>query len=180
MNRVTLVTGGARSGKSAHALSLALRREGKRAFIATAEAFDDEMRERIETHRRERGGAFLTAEEPLDPARALRSLPGDVTVALVDCLTVWLGNLMHRDGAVDDTCPQVVSLMEFLKDPPFGLVIVTNEVGMGIVPQNDAARRFRDLAGRVNRESAALADEVILMVCGIPVTVKGEPNGSAR
>jgi adenosylcobinamide kinase/adenosylcobinamide-phosphate guanylyltransferase len=180
MSRITLVTGGVRSGKSAHALSLALGRQGKRAFIATAEPLDGEMRERIESHRRERGDAFLTVEEPLDPARSLRALPADVAVALLDCLTVWLGNLMHRGDGIDDAHPQVASLMELLKDPPFDLVIVTNEVGMGIVPHNDMARRFRDLAGRVNREVAALADEVILMVCGIPVTVKGATDGHAR
>jgi adenosylcobinamide kinase/adenosylcobinamide-phosphate guanylyltransferase len=180
MNRITLVTGGARSGKSAHALSLALGHEGKRAFIATAEAFDDEMRERIGNHRRERGDAFLTVEEPLDPARALKSLPGDVSVALLDCLTVWLGNLMHRGGHVDGDTPEVASFMDFLHAPPFDLVIVTNEVGMGIVPGNDMARRFRDLAGRVNRETAVLADTVVLLVCGIPVTVKGAEHEPAR
>jgi adenosylcobinamide kinase/adenosylcobinamide-phosphate guanylyltransferase len=179
MNRITLITGGGRSGKSTHALALARGYGGRRAFIATAEAFDDEMRERIGKHRHERGDAFITMEEPLDPARALTSLPGDITVAVVDCLTVWLGNLMHHRGGRDERYPEVDSLMDILSNPPCDIIMVTNEVGMGIVPHNDMARQFRDLAGRVNQEAAALADNVILMVCGIPVTVKGELFGPA-
>jgi len=177
MNRVTLITGGGRSGKSTHALSLARGYTGRRAFIATAEAFDDEMQGRIRKHRQERGDAFMTVEEPLDPARALKSLPGDISVAVVDCLTVWLGNLMHHGGSREERYTEVDSLMDILSDPPCDLIMVTNEVGMGIVPHNDMARRFRDLAGRVNQETAALADKVILMVCGIPVLVKGGADG---
>lgn len=180
MNRITLITGGGRSGKSTHALSLARGYREKKAFIATAEAFDDEMRERIGKHRQERGDAFVTVEEPLDPARALKSLPGDIAVAVVDCLTVWLGNLMHHRGARDERYPEMDSLMDILSNPPCDLILVTNEVGMGIVPHNDMARRFRDLAGRVNQEAAALADDVVLMVCGIPVRVKGGTDGLAR
>ena len=180
MNRITLVTGGSRSGKSSYALSLAANHEGKKAFVATAQPFDNEMRERIRMHRLSRGDAFLTVEEPLDPARALRSLPADTAVAVVDCLTVWLGNLMHNGGGIDDTYPQTASMMELLKDPPLRLILVTNETGMGVVPHNDMVRRFRDLAGRINQEAAALSDKVVLMVCGIPVTVKGSADGSAR
>ncbi len=177
---VLLVTGGARSGKSAYALSVASGYAGGKAFVATAEPFDDEMRERAESHRRERGGAFLTVEEPFDPARALRSLPAGVMVAVVDCLTVWIGNLMHRGGSLADEFPEAASLMKILEDPPMDLVLVTNEVGMGVVPSNDMARRFRDVAGRINREAAARADRVVLMVCGIPVTVKGANDAPAR
>ncbi len=172
MKRVVLVTGGARSGKSRYALDLARRRDGKKVFIATAEPSDDEMRERIRKHRDSRGGAFETVEEPLDPGGAIRSLAGDVEVAVVDCLTVWLGNLMHRCGQLDGGLPQVASLLEAVRDPPCDLVIVTNEVGMGIVPHNDMARSFRDIAGGVNQEVAALADRVVLMVSGVPVVIK--------
>lgn len=180
MNRITLITGGGRSGKSTHALSLAREYAGKRVFIATAEVFDNEMRERVRRHRQERGDAFLTVEEPIDPARVLRSLPGDISVAVVDCLTVWLGNLMHHRGGRDERYPEVDALMDILGYPPCEVILVTNEVGMGIIPHNDMARQFRDLAGRVNQETAALADRVIFMVCGIPVTVKGETGGPVR
>jgi len=172
MKRVVLVTGGARSGKSRYALDLARRRDGKKVFIATAEPTDDEMRERIRKHRDSRGHSFETVEEPLDPGRAIRSLAGDVEVAVVDCLTVWLGNLMHRCTPGDGGLPQVASLLEAVRDPPCDLVIVTNEVGMGIVPENDMARGFRDIAGGANQEVAALADRVVLMVSGVPVVVK--------
>ena len=174
MKRVVLVTGGARSGKSRYALDLARRRDGKKVFIATAEPTDEEMRERIRRHRDSRGDAFETVEEPLDPGGAIRSLAADVEVALVDCLTVWLGNLMHRTAGTrrDGGLPQVASFLEAVRDPPCDLVIVTNEVGMGIVPHNDMARGFRDIAGGVNQEVAALADRVVLMVSGVPVVVK--------
>lgn len=179
MNKVTLITGGGRSGKSTHALWLAMRCEGKRAFVATAEAFDAEMSDRIAAHRKERGDAFMTVEEPLDPARILTGLPDDICVAVVDCLTVWLGNLMHHRPGMDERYPEVSGMMNVLMDPPCDLIIVTNEVGMGIVPIDGMSRRFRDMAGRINQEAAALADTVILMVCGIPVVVKGDKYGPA-
>lgn len=169
--KTTLVTGGGRSGKSRHALELALPRESK-VFIATAEAIDDEMRARIEKHREVRGEEFLTVEEPLDLARAVRSLPEGTEVAVIDCLTVWLGNLVHRHEGEAHGFPEVPAFVEAVRDPPCDLIIVTNEVGMGIIPANELARRFRDLAGTVNQAVATLADEVVLMVSGIPVVIK--------
>jgi adenosylcobinamide kinase/adenosylcobinamide-phosphate guanylyltransferase len=169
--RVTLVTGGAKSGKSSHALELS---EGysKRVFIATAEAFDDEMRERIRRHQAERGSTFETVEESLDPAGALRSLPEDTDLALIDCLTVWQGNLMHRHGIADERYPEAGALLEVLKNPPCELILVSNEVGLGIVPDNPMARRFRDLAGEFNQRAAEAADRVVLVVSGIPLVLK--------
>ncbi|MHC4250391.1 MAG: bifunctional adenosylcobinamide kinase/adenosylcobinamide-phosphate guanylyltransferase [Planctomycetota bacterium] len=167
----TLVTGGGRSGKSRRALELALPREAK-AFIATAEALDDEMRARIEKHREDRGEEFLTVEEPFDLARAVRSLPGEIEVAVIDCLTVWLGNLVHRHEGEARAFAEVPAFVELVRDPPCDLIMVTNEVGMGIIPANELARRFRDLAGTVNQAVAALADEVVLMVSGVPVVIK--------
>lgn len=172
MSNITLITGGGRSGKSRHALDLAQAYQGKRAFVATGEPFDEEMRERIRRHREERGDSFLTIEEPLDPGGALISLPNDIEVAVVDCLTVWLGNLMHRRGNQDGNYPEVNRFLSLLDAPPCNLVIVTNEVGMGIIPHERLARCFRDLAGLVNQEVARRADCVILMVSGIPTTVK--------
>jgi adenosylcobinamide kinase/adenosylcobinamide-phosphate guanylyltransferase len=174
MSDVTLITGGARSGKSQHALSLARRFASPRAFIATAEPFDDDMCRRIEAHRQERAEDFATCESPLDPAVALGRLPPDVHVAVLDCLTVWLGNLMHHYSEASQFQAQIARLLDVLDHPPCNLIVVTNEVGMGIVPHNDLARRFRDQAGTLNQQVAAKADRVILMVSGYPVVVKGE------
>ena len=173
MARITLVTGGARSGKSDHALRMALEScPGTAVFVATAEAFDDEMRQRIEKHRRERPAGMPTIEAPVDLAGALRSLPVETEIAVVDCLTVWMCNLMHHLGPATGSYHPVQELLEFIERPPCDLVFVTNEVGFGIVPENPMARRFRDLAGGLNRAVASRADRVILMVCGIPMQAK--------
>jgi adenosylcobinamide kinase/adenosylcobinamide-phosphate guanylyltransferase len=170
VSRVTLVTGGARSGKSTHALTLAGAYSSK-TFIATAQVVDDEMRARIEKHRQERGDSFATIEAPLDLASGVRSVPAGCEVAIVDCLTVWLGNMMHAHGP-DAPYPEVDTLLEALAEPPCDLILVTNEVGMGIVPDNELARAFRDRAGRLNQRVAELADTVVFVVSGIPMTLK--------
>jgi adenosylcobinamide kinase / adenosylcobinamide-phosphate guanylyltransferase len=174
MSTVTLLTGGARSGKSRRALELAREYSGKKAFIATAELVDDELRARIERHQAERGGDFATVEEPLDLAGALRALPADTSVAVIDCMTVWLGNLMHHNGEELEPYPEVADFIAAIESPPCDLLIVTNELGMGIIPANPMARRFRDIAGRLNQKLAARADRVLLMVSGLPLTLKGE------
>jgi adenosylcobinamide kinase/adenosylcobinamide-phosphate guanylyltransferase len=130
------------------------------------------MRRRIEAHRQERADDFATCESPLDPAEALARLPSDVHVAVLDCLTVWLGNLMHHYSEVSEFQAQIDRLLGMLDHPPCNLIVVTNEVGMGIVPHNDLARRFRDQAGTLNQQVAAKADRVIFMVSGYPVMVK--------
>jgi len=173
MRRITLITGGEKSGKSSYALSLTAP-YAKKAFIATAEAFDGEMRERITKHQRERDESFLTIEEPLDLAGALRAVPAHVEVAVIDCLTVWMGNLLHRHGMVTEEFAEVSAFIEALKQPRCDLIVVTNEVGMGIIPQNDMARRFRYLAGMLNQEVGRLAGHAVLMVSGIPLIIKGE------
>jgi adenosylcobinamide kinase/adenosylcobinamide-phosphate guanylyltransferase len=145
----------------------------RKAFTATAEAIDEEMRDRIARHQAERAGSFITLEAPIRLGAAIRSLPADVEAAVVDCLTVWLGNLMHHYAEDEDSLgAQVEDLLTALKEPPCDLVIVSNELGMGIVPDNELARRFRDLAGWLNQDVAALADDVVLVVSGIPVTLK--------
>ena len=177
---LTLITGGARSGKSRHALEVA-EPSTRRAFIATAQPFDDEMRCRIVDHKKERGKAYRTVEEPLDPAAALAALPAGTEVAILDCLTVWLGNLMFRsehDGSALPTEPgSVREVRDFLEcldaGPDFHLVVVTNELGMGLVPAEPLNRAFRDLAGRLNQEVALRADRVVLMVSGLPLALKG-------
>jgi adenosylcobinamide kinase/adenosylcobinamide-phosphate guanylyltransferase len=169
-----MLTGGARSGKSRRALELARKHSGKKAFIATAEVTDEEMRARIDRHRAERGRDFATVEEPVDLAGAIRALPAETSVAVIDCLSVWLGNLMHRHGVEADDYPEVAAFLEALEDPPCDLVVVTNELGMSIIPANAMARQFRDIAGRLNQQLAARADSAVLMVSGLPVTLKGE------
>jgi adenosylcobinamide kinase/adenosylcobinamide-phosphate guanylyltransferase len=168
---ITLVTGGARSGKSRYALARAQRYE-KKAFIATAEVTDEEMRSRIEKHRAERGDSFATIEVPLALAGALLRIPADCGVAVVDCLTVWLGNLMHRHGTTESLA-EVDAFLAALGECACDLIIVTNELGMGVVPDNAMAREFRDSAGRLNQRMAAVADEVVLLVSGVPLVVKG-------
>jgi adenosylcobinamide kinase/adenosylcobinamide-phosphate guanylyltransferase len=177
MGRIILITGGARSGKSRYALELASG-YGKRAFIATAEPVDDEMKERIKKHRLDRGPDFITVEEPVDLAYALDNLPPEIEVAIVDCLTVWLGNLQHREGELSMNSPMIQAFLDLLKHPSCDLIIVTNEVGSGIVPSDPGVREFRDTAGLLNQEVTHLAHRVILTVCGIPVVLKGKGHSS--
>jgi len=167
------VTGGARSGKSDYAMSLAEKSGGRLVYIATATAGDDEMRERIENHRRSRGMNWKTIEETLDLSGAVSSLGGEGTV-VIDCLTLWLTNLMMQDmEAFEDVAVNKArELADALRTFKGTVVVVSNEVGMGIVPENTLSRRFRDVAGLVNRVMAASADEVYLVVSGIPVRIK--------
>ena len=172
MKETVLVTGGARSGKSSYVLELAAP-YSRKAFIATAEAFDDEMQDRIVKHQAERGRDFVTVEEPVDLADALRSLPDDIDVAVVDCLTVWLGNLMYHRKVEHVDAPEITDLLAVLENPPCSVLLVTNEVGMGIVPDNALARAYRDLAGSLNQRVAAVVDRVVFMACGCPLQMKG-------
>jgi len=164
--RVTLVLGGARAGKSSYALALL----GGGLFVATAEAGDAEMAERIAVHRAERGESWTTIEEPLDLAGVLRRHVGDSRPLLVDCLTLWLSNLMHRDRDVGEA---TAALLAALGERGSETVLVANEVGLGIVPDNALARRFRDAQGTLNRRIAARADRVVLMAAGLPLVLKG-------
>lgn len=173
MGRIILITGGARSGKSAHALELACSlAHGGRYFLATAEAFDGEMAERIARHKAARAGAFATVEEPLELACALESLAGRATVVVLDCLTLWVSNLMGAglsDAVMAEKGPELAAA---LGAAPFHAVVVSGEVGAGIVPDNPAARRFRDLLGWTNQAIARAADEVRLIVAGYPLRIK--------
>lgn len=170
---VLLVTGGSRSGKSTFALKRALEAEAPRAFIATAEAFDDEMSDRIRRHKQERGETFVSIEEPIDLAGAIARIPAGTQVALIDCLTVWLGNLMHKNGVQSDPYAEVRALINALEKPPCDLVIVTNELGSGIIPHDAMTRTYRDHAGWLNQDVAKVADEVVLVACGLPLHLKG-------
>jgi len=168
----TLVLGGARSGKSRHALALAEDRGANRLFIATAEPFDGEMRERIEAHRRERGTGWRTLECPLHLHETLEAAPSPpgTDVVLIDCLTVWLGNLMHHDR---DVAVAADRLLDALERCPVPVVLVSNEVGSGLVPDTPLGRRFRDEQGRLNQRLAARCGRVDLVVAGLPLTIRG-------
>lgn len=167
--RITFVIGGARSGKSAFALARASEMPGNKVFIATAQAYDGEMQDRIRKHQLERGDSWVTIEEPLYLGRALESIKGSYEVLVVDCLTLWLSNLMMNNGDIEN---ETEAFLNSLSDPGGPLFAVSNEVGMGIVPENELARKFRDLAGRLNQQVAALADEVYLVAAGIPLKIK--------
>jgi adenosylcobinamide kinase / adenosylcobinamide-phosphate guanylyltransferase len=168
---VVLVGGGARSGKSRWALEharRAWRAGGHLVYIATAQALDDEMRERIAQHRSERSADFVTVEEPLDLAGAIRSASGSAIV--VDCLTLWLSNLMLAGGRQIDA--DFKAAVAAARESSVEVILVTNEVGCGIVPENALAREFRDRAGIMNQRFANAADEVYWMVFGQPLRVK--------
>lgn len=177
MGSIILVTGGARSGKSSYALG---RAESSplcpKIFVATAEALDAEMQERIATHQRERGPAWTTVEAPSDLCGAVAALPPDCA-AVVDCLTVWMGNVWHVAGgqasAIRGQTAALVKALQRWRSLSTGtLWIVTNEVGWGIVPIDAGVRVFRDEAGRLSQQVAGVADEVYLCVCGVAMKVK--------
>ena len=161
---ITLITGGARSGKTRYALETAGQ---DCTYIATAELRDDEMRERAARHQRERGNLWRTIEEPFELAARVRELQGMV---VIDCLTMWLSNWMLRDETQLES--QIESLCSALRFAECHVRAITNEVGSSIVPDNPLARRFRDWSGVMNQRLAYIADAVYLMVCGIPVRVK--------
>ncbi|TIV54243.1 MAG: bifunctional adenosylcobinamide kinase/adenosylcobinamide-phosphate guanylyltransferase [Mesorhizobium sp.] len=166
--KLTLVLGGARSGKSSHAESLTIAHPSPWAYIATAQAYDDEMRERIALHRSRRGEGWVTVDAPLDLVGAIGALP-DHQPVLIDCLTLWLTNQMLAEHDIEAECRQLADVLSRPRGPWF---VVSNEVGLGIVPDNALARRFRDAAGRLNQQVAAVADNVLMMVAGLPLKVK--------
>ncbi|QDU59859.1 Bifunctional adenosylcobalamin biosynthesis protein CobP [Planctomycetes bacterium Pan216] len=173
-----LLTGGARSGKSRIALELCQSHDRK-CFVATAEARDDDMRSRIENHRRERGPEWSLIEEPLRFCQRLRTEARDTDVVLIDCLTLWVSNWLlamsdgHSPLGQPDFDEELEQLDALLAEPNPRIICVTNEVGMGIVPDNALARSYRDLLGKVNQRVAQVSDTVLLLVSGIPIAVKG-------
>ena len=163
----TLILGGARSGKTTYALRAAEATGRDLVMIATAEALDGEMEDRIARHRAERGAAWRTLEAPLDLAGALAEVkPGDI--AVVDCLTLWVSNLMHAERDIEAETERLIATLAG-RD----VLLVSNEVGLGIVPDNALARRFRDAAGRLNQGIAAAADRVVFIAAGLPLALKG-------
>ena len=164
---ILLVGGGSRSGKSTHALTLARRYGSRRGFLATAQALDEEMRQRIARHQGDRGEEFTTIEEPFELVGALRGAEDRFDVLVIDCLTLWLSNMMIDGREIEGE-----RVLDAMASSPLPCVAVTNEVGCGIVPENALARRFRDEAGTLNRQAAARAVEVYWMIFGVPLRLK--------
>lgn len=172
-SHVVLILGGARSGKSRYAVHLAEKWFRKPLYLATAEALDEEMAERIEIHKKARGTRWSCTEEPLDVAGVLRRLPAEHDGVLLDCVTLWLSNVLIREGE-DGFQQRRKELLSALRNVRHGVILVSNEVGMGIVPEAELGRKFRDLAGRLNQDLAAEADMVVLVTAGLPSILKGE------
>lgn len=173
--RTLLVGGGVRCGKSAFALEIANDLGPRRVFIATAQAFDAEMSERIRAHRLERGSEWTTLEEPLALPEALRAAAEQADVVVIDCLTLWLSNLILRDDSDETVARQVEGLAEVLRERRCHVVMVTNEVGMGLVPDNALGRRFRDCAGRTHQRLARECSEVYVGVLGCILRLRPGP-----
>ena len=172
LHRRVLVLGGARSGKSRIALQVAASASPERTYIATAQAFDDEMRERIAQHRMERDASWRTIDAPLELCDALRDVTAPGKAVLVDCLTLWLSNIVLADR---DPEPETERLVQSIREARGPLVLVSNEVGHGIVPSTPLGRRFRDAQGRLNQRVAEACDAVVFVAAGCPILLKPAP-----
>ncbi len=168
---VTLVLGGARSGKSRYAETIIETAANRGVYCATAEARDAEMVERIAVHRARRGPFWRTIEEPLALAAVIGAEACGEQPLLIDCLTLWLSNVMFAGRSPEEECAALVAALGTAQGP---VVAVANEVGMGLVPENPLGRSFRDAAGRLNQDVAALADRVVFVAAGLPVILKGD------
>jgi len=168
------VTGGCRSGKSRYALHYANQHFSKKLFMATCEALDEEMTQRIENHKKVRGLEWQTIEEPVEIVSKINEHGADGGVILIDCLTLWLYNLLTRWDNDLRIMEETEKLIDSLKKSPTSSILVSNEVGMGIVPADPLSRRYRDLLGTMNQRIAEALDTVIFMVSGIPLFLKGK------
>ncbi|MCB2055350.1 MAG: bifunctional adenosylcobinamide kinase/adenosylcobinamide-phosphate guanylyltransferase [Geminicoccaceae bacterium] len=166
--RTCLVLGGARSGKSRFAEELVSRRSGPLVYLATAQARDEEMTRRIADHRARRGDRWATREVPIDLAPALAA-EDEGSILLVDCLTLWLANLMEHEADLDAAAEELCRVLTRTARP---VVLVSNEVGLGLVPATPLGRRFRDAAGRLNQQVAAVVDDVFFVAAGLPLRLK--------
>ncbi|OLP61551.1 bifunctional adenosylcobinamide kinase/adenosylcobinamide-phosphate guanylyltransferase [Xaviernesmea oryzae] len=173
--RLTLVLGGARSGKSRFAEGLVAATGLDKHYLATAQAFDAEMLDRLAHHRASRDEAWTTHEEPLDLVDSLQRIAAPGRIVLVDCLTLWVTNLMMAERPIEAESERLVSALASLSMP---VVLVSNEVGLGIVPDNAMARAFRDHAGRLHQSIAAIADTVYFIAAGLPLKMKGHAGSS--
>lgn len=181
MKQTTLVIGGCRSGKSRHALEIAGQISSRnKIFIATCVPYDDEMKERVANHQQERDTTWQTTEAPIRLPEAVAESSADADVILVDCLTLWLSNLLLELNDTGKISEQVQRLKHSLEKATCPVILVSNEIGMGIVPENELARQFRDVVGHANQQLAKCADKVIWMVAGIPVPIGEMRNAPFR
>ncbi len=174
MKEILFVTGGCRSGKSSFALDYANRHFTKKVYLATSLALDDEMRARIKRHQEQRGSDWITMEEAKSVSRAISSLPKGIDVVLIDCLTMWISNLLLANQEQERIFKEIEFLVETIKNSPHSIITVSNEVGYGVVPDNTISRLFRDVVGIANQRIAAGSDTVVLTVAGIPSVIKGK------
>ena len=172
--RTILITGGCRSGKSRYALDFANRHFSKKFYLATAEPLDEEMARRVESHRKRRGPEWETIEEPVEIVNKIVRHGTEAGVILLDCITLWLSNLLLKWDDDQKVADEVARLTEAIQKSRGSFIIVSNEVGMGIVPADPLSRRFRDLSGTANQRIARHADTVVFMVSGIPLFLKGQ------
>lgn len=167
------ITGGCRSGKSRYALDYANQHFSRKLYLATSEILDEEMARRVENHKRIRGPEWQTVEEPLEITDKIRQYGDQTEIILFDCLTLWMSNLLMKSDDDETIIAEVDRLIEAIRECQCTLLIVSNEVGMGIVPAESLSRRFRDLSGMTNQRIAEAAGTVIIMVSGIPLFLKG-------
>jgi len=170
INRSVFILGGARSGKSRFAEELARQSGGRLHYLATGRAWDDEMRDRITRHQEQRGAEWTTHEAPVDIVGVLQKLDDPENVILIDCLTLWLTNLMMEQADIEMAFAHLEAALAAAQAK---LILVSNEVGLGIVPENRMAREFRDHAGRLHQRVAAVAGEVYFVAAGLPLKMKG-------
>ena len=175
-SRSELILGGVRSGKSLRALSLAKACGGSVAFVATAQARDGNMKARIARHQAERPREWVTVEEPFDLVAACRRLVGQRDLLVVDCLTLWVSNLMLRGDRDEGIFAEADGLAKLMAERALSFIVVSNEVGSGVHPLTEVGLRFGELLGVVNQRVAAVADRVTLMIAGLPVTIKDTPS----
>jgi adenosylcobinamide kinase/adenosylcobinamide-phosphate guanylyltransferase len=171
--KMIFITGGCRSGKSRFALDYANQYFSKKIYLATCEALDEEMAQRIEHHKKMRGPEWQTVEEPVKIVERTREYGDGVEVILLDCITLWLSNLLTKGNTDLKIMDEINGFVEMIRQTPASFIVVSNEVGMGIVPADPLSRRFRDLSGMANQKIAEAANMVIFMVSGIPIFLKG-------
>jgi adenosylcobinamide kinase/adenosylcobinamide-phosphate guanylyltransferase len=174
VKKMIFITGGCRSGKSRFALDYADQHFSKKLYLATCEVLDEEMACRIEHHKKMRGPEWQTIEEPVEIVDKISQHGDKVEVILLDCITLWLSNLLTKGNTDLKIIDEINRFIEMIKQTPTSLIVVSNEVGMGIVPADPLSRRFRDLSGMANQRIAEKVDTVIFMVSGIPIFLKGK------
>ena len=172
--KIILITGGCRSGKSRFALDYANQHFSKKLYLATCEALDEEMAQRIAHHKKMRSPDWQTIEEPIKVVDKIKQNGVETDVILLDCITLWLSNLLMRQKDDSEIVKEISTLIDTMQEKQTSLIVVSNEVGLGIVPADPLSRRFRDLSGMANQRMAEAADTVIFMVSGIPTFLKGK------